>query len=246
MHSCDDMNKIKMGPATAVSHYHQQFRFFLQEDSPNFADHDFPNPGYLIICSGYQMLGPKPLQEVIEDEYSAYELNDFFNEEDAYEESIEKISDAEGDFFIDKLGKKLFNRFTSGPTRLILRACIFAKSTATSHANDLVPMLKAQVKDEKGVAFIKVDNGPDWNLLNIVNEIYFCRLWRGSGLDILGILSYAAKYSAYNNIEHTWCPMSRRLSSEVLPFVLEGEEEPSCKQADLTNDERVAKEAQVQ
>ena len=79
MYSCDDMNKIKMGPATAVSCYHQQFRFFLRKDSPNFADHDFPNPGYLIICSGYQMLEPKPLQEVIEDEYSAYELNDFFN-----------------------------------------------------------------------------------------------------------------------------------------------------------------------
>ena len=107
-------------------------------------------------------------------------------------------------------------------------------------------MLKAQVKDVKGVAFIKVDNGPDWNLLNIVNEIYFCRLWRDSGLDILGIVSYAAKYSAYNNIEHTWNPMSRRLCSVVLPSVLEGEEEPPRKQADLTNDERVAKEAQVQ
>ena len=107
-------------------------------------------------------------------------------------------------------------------------------------------MLKIQAKDVKGVAFIKVDNGPDWNLLNIVNEIYFCRVWRDSGLDILGIVSYAAKYSAYNNIEHAWSPMSRRLYSVVLPSVLEGEEEPPCKQADLTNNERVAKEAQVQ
>ena len=30
MYSCDDMNKIKICPATAVSRYHQQFRFFLQ------------------------------------------------------------------------------------------------------------------------------------------------------------------------------------------------------------------------
>ena len=246
MYSCDDMNKIKTDSVIAVSRYHQQFRFFLREYSPNFGDHDFLNPGYLTICSGYQMLQPKPPQEVIEDEYSTYELNDFFNEEDAYKESIEKISDIEGDFFIDKLGRKHFNRFTSGPTRLVLRASIFAKSTAASHANDLLPMLKAQVKDGKGVAFIKVDNGPDWNLLNIVNEIYFCRLWRDSGLDILGIVSYAAKYSAYNNIEHTWSPMSRRLSSVVLPSVLEGEEEPPYKQADLTNIERAAKEAQVQ
>ena len=54
MYSCSDMNKIKMGPATAVSHYHQ-FHFFLG-DSPNFADHDLPNPRYLIICSGYQII----------------------------------------------------------------------------------------------------------------------------------------------------------------------------------------------
>ena len=224
MYSCDDMNKIKMGPATAVSPYLQQFCFFLREDSPNFVDNDFPNPGCLIICSGYQMLEPKLLQEVIEDEYSAYELNGFFNEEDAYEESIEKISDTEGDFFIDKLGRKHFNHFKPRPTRLVLRANIFAKSPAASHANDLLPMLKAQVKDGKGVAFIKADNGPDWNLLNIVNEIYFCHLWRDSGLDILGIVSYAAKYSAYNNTEHTWSPMSRQLFSVVLPSVLEGEE----------------------
>ena len=40
--------------------------------------------------------------------------------------------------------------------------------------------------------------------------------------------------------------MSRRLSSVVLPSVLEGEEEPPYKQADLTNIERAAKEVQVQ
>ena len=103
-------------------------------------------------------------------------------------------------------------------------------------------MLKAQVKDGTGVAFIEVDNRPDWNLLNIVNEIYFCRLRRDSGLDILGIVSYAAKYSAYDNVEHTWSPINRRISSVVLPSVLEGEEERPCKKADLTN-ERAAKKA---
>ena len=76
------------------------------------------------------MLEPKPLQEVIEDEYSANELNDLFNEEDAHEENIEKISDSDRTFFIVKLGKKHFNRFTSGSTRLFLRASIFVKSTA--------------------------------------------------------------------------------------------------------------------
>ena len=47
-YSCDDMNKIKMGPSPAVSWYHQQNRFFMNDDTPNFNDHDFPNPGYLL------------------------------------------------------------------------------------------------------------------------------------------------------------------------------------------------------
>ena len=106
-------------------------------------------------------------------------------------------------------------------------------------------MLIAQVKDGKGIAFIKVDNGPDWNLLNVVNEIYFCRMWRDSGLDMLGLVSYAAKYSAYNNVEHLWSPMSRKLASVILPSILEGESEPPCKQSTLSDEEKGDKEALV-
>jgi len=54
--SCDDMNKIKMGPAPAVSRYHQMQRFFMTEDQPNLGNHDFPNSGYLIVCSGYHCI----------------------------------------------------------------------------------------------------------------------------------------------------------------------------------------------
>ena len=54
-------------------------------------------------------------------------------------------------------------------------------------------MQEAHKKDGNRVAFIKVDNGPHWNLLNMVNDIYFCSLWRDSGLDIL-VMRYAAKY----------------------------------------------------
>ena len=60
----------------------------------------------------------KPLQEIIEEEYSAYELNDFLNEEDSYEENIDTTSDTGVNLFTDKLGRKHFNRFTSGPASL--------------------------------------------------------------------------------------------------------------------------------
>jgi hypothetical protein len=70
-------------------------------------------------------------------------------------------------------------------------------------------------------------------------------LWRDSGLDILGIVSYAAKYSAYNQIEHLWSPMSKKLSSVILPSVLEGEEDPPYLQSKLDEAELRTKEAAV-
>ena len=55
MFSCDDMNKIKVGPL-AVRRYHQIERFFPAEDTPNYLDHDFPVPGYHLIPSGYMQI----------------------------------------------------------------------------------------------------------------------------------------------------------------------------------------------
>ena len=111
--------------------------------------------------------------------------------------------------------------------------------------NDLLPMMTAQVKDGKGIAFLKVDNGPDWNLINVVNEIFFCRLWKSSTLDILVVCSYAAKYSAYNNIEHSWSLMSKKLGNVILPSILEGDDEPPYKQTELSKEEIADKEKLV-
>ena len=78
-YSCDDMNKLRMGPATAVSRYHQIFRFFSTSDSLNVGDHDFPNAGYLIVPSGYMTLTSTEQKEEICDEYVNDELNDFID-----------------------------------------------------------------------------------------------------------------------------------------------------------------------
>ena len=105
--------------------------------------------------------------------------------------------------------------------------------------------MRDKVSEGKRIVFLKVDNGSDWDLHLVVNELYMYRLWKVSGLDILGVVSYSARYSAYNNIEHLWSPMSKKLNSVVLPSVLEGESEPPCKQTGLTPDERRGKEALV-
>ena len=242
--SCDDMNKIKMGPSPAVSRYHQQHRFYMSNNSPKLGDHDFPNPGYMIVCSGYQSLvGKENVCE--EEEYWATDLNDIHDDEALtnIDPDIPQLSEAQNTF--DRLGRKHYQRFSSGPVRMVLRAVKFSPSTAEAHTNDLLPLLTAQVKDGKGIAFLKVDNGPDWNLLSVVNSLYFCRLWRDSKLDVLGICSYAARYSAYNNIEHTWSLMSRRLASVILPSALDGDIVPPYKQTNLSLDEIREKEAQV-
>ena len=69
----DDMAKIKVG-APAVSRYHQIRRLFPTNDSPNFEDHDFPVPNYLLSVSGYMFLKMNPREEILEEE--SREAND--------------------------------------------------------------------------------------------------------------------------------------------------------------------------
>ena len=81
--------------------------------------------------------------------------------------------------------------------------------------------------------------------MNVANELNFTRLWKDIGLDVLGIVSYAAQWSAYNNIEHLWSPMSKKLAYIILPSVLENQDVPPCQQNNLTVGKRKQKEAQI-
>lgn len=248
-YSADDMNKIKMGPAPAVSRYHSMHRFFMQSDGPNLGDHDFPNPGYLIVCSGYQLQCLPEQSMEIPEEYTSIVDNDWSNMESANDIPSQQAehthSAVDENQCRDKIGRVHMKRPTYGPALLVLRATKFGSSSAMTHANDILPVLTAQVKNGKTVAFIKVDNGPDWSIASIVNEVYFCRMWRDSGLDILGLVSYAARWSAYNNIEHLWSPMSKKLASVILPSVLEGDLTSPIQNNDLTDEERRQKEASL-
>ena len=63
-------------------------------------------------------------------------------------------------------------------------------------------------------------------------------------MDVLGICSCVARYWAYN-IEHTWSLMSQRLTSLILPSVLEGDIVPPYKHTNLSLAEIREKEAQI-
>ena len=57
--SCDSKNKVHIG-GQAVSRYHQLRTFFPVDDAPNYLDHDFPTPSYLIEPDGCMLLQSKP------------------------------------------------------------------------------------------------------------------------------------------------------------------------------------------
>ena len=53
-------SKIGVG-RPAVSRYHQLKKLFITGDDPDYCDHDFPTPGYLICPSGYMVIRhPQP------------------------------------------------------------------------------------------------------------------------------------------------------------------------------------------
>ena len=247
------MNKLGMGPATAVSRYHQIFRFFSTSDSPNVGDHDFPNAGYLIVPSGYMALTSTEQKEEICDEYVNDELNDVIDIDKPEENRCDEITEIDSEktineinhsFVSDKLGRQHYRKLTAGPSLVKLGASIFDQSSGMMHANDILPTLKGNVKDGKGIAFLKLDNGSDWNLHSLVNMFFLGKVWKDSCLDILGVVSYAARHSAYNHVEHLWSPLSKSLSSVILPSILEGDSEEPNKQA-LEIEERREKESRV-
>ena len=89
-----------------------------------------------------------------------------------------------------------------------------------------------------------MDNGPDRNPTNYVNEVHLGNLWFDSGADMITFTSYAAGQSAYNMIEHAWSPLSNRLTSVKLPATLPGEDKPPNKQV-LEKEEREEKEKRM-
>ena len=160
-----------------------------------------------------------------------------------YIEKNPQQSEAQNTF--DSLERKQYQRISSGPIHMVLYAVKFSPSTTEAHKIDLFPLLIFQVKNGKGIAFLKVNNRPDCNLLTVVNSLYFCRLERDSELDLLRICSYGACYCAYNKTEHNWSLMSRTLASNILPSLLEGDIVPLYRQTNLSLDEIREKEAQV-
>ncbi|VDI57154.1 Hypothetical predicted protein [Mytilus galloprovincialis] len=180
--SCDNKNKIHIG-TLAVSRYHQLRRFYPSGDRPDFPDHDFPFPGYLITPCGYMLLCSKSSEQNIQNKCQ------------------------------DELNREHYPIYRTGPLTVVNRVSQFHKSTVESHTNDLIPILKEQFSLGKSICIIISDNGPDWTMHSLTNIYFMYRLWKLSKLDALVLNSYCPGQSAYNPIEHAWSPLSDALAA---------------------------------
>ena len=85
------------------------------------------------------------------------------------------------------------------------------------------------------------DDGPDFNPKSMFNMIFFCRIFKHLDLDFLVVLTYAARYSAYNCIVHLWAPLSNKLSGITFNVIYPGEKEASSKMTKSSEEQRKEK-----
>jgi len=89
------------------------------------------------------------------------------------------------------------------------------------------------------------DGGPDFNPTSVVNSLYLYRLFKLLNLDILAAFTYAARYSAFNCIEHLWSPLSDKLSSVVFSNVATGDTKPPVVLGKITTEALQKKEKEI-
>ena len=59
------------------------------------------------------------------------------------------------------------------------------------------------------------NGGPDFNPSHIANDLFYYRLFKKLDADILVVMIYAARYSAFNPIEYCWSPLSNKFSGVI-------------------------------
>ena len=143
----------------------------------------------------------------------------------------------------DNIGKVHLSVPHSGPVHLRLRANKYHPSTTATHANDLYEILKEESKEAAYI--ILCDGGADFSPKNVVNRLFYYRLFKELNYDTLSVSTYAARYSAYNAIEHAWSPLSNLLAGVVFSPMMERDSKPPCQQSTLTLDQLREKEFSV-
>ena len=140
------------------------------------------------------------------------------------------LSECKGTITHDNIGRVHLPTPHTGPVSLHLRATKYHPSTIATHVNDLSNILKG---DKKAACIILSDGGPDYSPSNVVNSLFYSRLFQKLNFDLLSVSTYATRYSVYNPIEHAWSTLSNLLAGVVFSPKLEGDSKPASDQRNL-------------
>ena len=134
-------------------------------------------------------------------------------------ERCKTISDTNGkELKYDALGRLHLDTPYSGHCYLRIRSHKYNSTTAATHITDLYDIL-AHHKQTKSVYMFLADGDPDFNPSHIANNLSYYWLFKKLDADILAVMTYAARYSAFDPIEQCWSPLSNTLSSVIFsPF----------------------------
>ena len=91
----------------------------------------------------------------------------------------------------------------SGRITIRIRSHKYNLTTVATHATHLYQLLEP-VMEKKSVFMFLTDGGPDFNPSHLANALFYYRLFKKLNADILGVMTYAARYSAINPAEHLW------------------------------------------
>lgn len=145
----------------------------------------------------------------------------------------------------DSLLRPHFKLPHTGPVTVCLRSGRFHGSTCEIHIHDMKPIIERVTSEGRTVITLIVDGGPDWSTASLMNALYFLRLWKLCNLDLLCVTSFAARYSAYNPIEHLWSVLSKKLASVRLSAIAAGDEKAPHFLAGISEELKKAKEEEV-
>ena len=113
----------------------------------------------------------------------------------------------------DNLGRAHLPTPYSGPVAVKASAQKFNSTNISTHVTDLHPLLKNNIeKNGKSGFMILSDGVPNFNPSSVLNNLYFYHLFKKLDLDLFSVFTYAARYSAFNPIEHVWSVLSNNLS----------------------------------
>ena len=212
--SLDNLNKTHVG-TLAVSRYHQHQRFFMNDDSPIYHDHDFPYSKSKLSTAGYMVIEEKSNTKTVIDKLNRQHYN------------------------FPRTGRMYL------VTRACRHHAITAATHAEDLAKIVEQEHSRDKKTNKNIICAIVDGGPDYSPKGQLSMLHYGNLWFQSNLDALVLTCYAPSQSAKNPIEHAWAPFSRALTGVTLPIVLPGETCPPMDQTNIDNSEKALKTSQV-